>query len=152
MAKEVSKFASKDPEKRAKQLANLKPVKGKEEAKKRGKNGGLKNGETQRRKKELRDIAIEMMELSLKDGKLDNLTSMNVKGKNITVKEALIFAQFKKAMEGDESALKLVLQFVGDKLLQVQENPPGTPESTDNGFINALNGVSEKVWDDEEKD
>ena len=24
-------------------------------------------------------------------------------------------------------------------------------EKADNGFINALNGVSEKVWDDEEK-
>lgn len=143
---------SKDPEKKAKQLANLKPVKKKEDAIKRGKNGGLKNGETQRRKKDLRDIAKEMMELSLKDGKLDNLTSMNVKGKNITVKEAIIFAQFKKAMEGDETALRLVLQFVGDKLLQVQENNPDAQENVDNSFINALNGVSEKVWDNEEKD
>ena len=142
---------SKDPEKKAKQLANLKKVT-KENAKESGKKGGLKNGESQRRKKDLRDIAKEMMELSLKDGKLDNLTSMNVKGKNITVKEALIFAQFKKAMEGDESALKLVLQFVGDKLLQVQGESTENPEKTDNGFINALNGVSEKVWDDEEKD
>lgn len=143
---------SKDPEKKAKQLANLKPVKNKEDAKKRGKNGGLKFGEAQRRKKDLRDIAKEMMELSLKDGKLDELTSMNVKGKNITVKEALIFAQFKKAMEGDENALKLVLQFVGDKLLQVQGDTPDNPETVDNGFINALNSVSEKVWNDEEKD
>lgn len=145
---------SKDPEKRAKQLANLKPVDKtqKKRASELGKKGAKVTGEIIRRKKDLRDIAIEMMELSLKDGKLDNLTSMNVKGKNITVKEALIFAQFKKAMEGDESALKLVLQFVGDKLLQVQENTPGTPESVDNGFINALNGVSEKVWNDEEKD
>lgn len=144
---------SKDPEKKAKQLANLKPVKKTEDAKKRGKNGGLKNGETQRRKKELKDIAKEIMELSLKDGKLDDFTSMNVKGKNLTVKEALIFAQFKKAITGDEQALRLVLQFVGDKLLQPQENNPDTPgEKTDNSFINALNSVSEKVWNDEEKD
>ena len=142
---------SKDPEKKAKQLANLKKVT-KANAKESGKKGGLKSAEVQRRKKELREIAIEMMELSLKDGKLDNLTSMNVKGKNITVKEALIFAQFKKAMEGDENALKLVLQFVGDKLLQVQENSPDAQENTDNSFINALNGVSDKVWNDEEKD
>ena len=92
-----------------------------------------------------------MMELSLKDGKLDNLTSMNVKGKNITVKEALIFAQFKKAMEGDENALKLVLQFAGDKLLEVQSESTSNQETVDNSFINALNGVSEKVWEDEEK-
>lgn len=143
---------SKDPEKKAKQLANLKPVKKKEDAKKRGKNGGLKSGETQRRKKELRDIAKEMMELSLKDGKLDDFTSMNIKGKNITVKEALIFAQFKKAIAGDEQALRLVLQFIGDKLLQPQEPTPDNPEEkNDNSFINALNGISEKVWDDEEK-
>lgn len=144
---------SKDPKKRAKQLANLKPVDKtqKKRASELGKKGAKVTGEIIRRKKDLKQIAIEMMELSLKDGKLDELTSMNVKGKNITVKEALIFAQFKKAMEGDETALRLVLQFVGDKLLQVQENPPGTPENTDNGFINALNGVSEKVWDDEEK-
>ena len=143
---------SKDPEKKARQLANLKPVKKKEEAKKRGKNGGLKSAETQRRKKELRDIAKEIMELSLKDGKLDEFTSMNVKGKNLTVKEALIFAQFKKAITGDEQALRLVLQFVGDKLLQQEESTPDNPgESIDNSFINALNSVSEKVWDDEEK-
>lgn len=145
---------SKDPKKRAKQLANLKPVDKtqKKRASELGKKGVKVTNEVLRRKKELKQIAIEMMELSLKDGKLDDLTSMNVKGKNITVKEALIFAQFKKAMEGDETALRLVLQFVGDKLLQVQENPPGTPENTDNGFINALNGISEKVWNDEEKD
>lgn len=144
---------SKDPKKRAKQLANLKPVDKtqKKRASELGKKGVKVTNEVLRRKKELREIAIEMMELSLKDGKLDELTSMNVKGKNITVKEAIIFAQFKKAMEGDESALKLILQFVGDKLLQVQENTPEVEEKADNGFINALNGISEKVWNDEEK-
>ena len=142
---------SKDPEKRANQLANLKKAT-KQTAKEKGKNGGIKSGEEKRRRKDLREIAKEMMELSLKDGKLDNLTSMNVKGKNITVKEAIIFAQFKKAMEGDENALKLVLQFVGDKLLQVQKTPPDNPEQSNNSFINALNGVSEKVWENEEKD
>ena len=144
---------SKDPKKRAKQLANLKPVDKtqKKRASELGKKGVKVTNEVLRRKKELREIAIEMMELSLKDGKLDELTSMNVKGKNITVKEAIIFAQFKKAMEGDESALKLILQFVGDKLLQVQENTPEVEEKADNGFINALNGISEKVWNNEEK-
>ena len=144
---------SKDPDKRAKQLANLKPVDKtqKKRASELGKKGVKVTNEILRRKKELREIAIEMMELSLKDGKLDELTSMNVKGKNITVKEAIIFAQFKKAMEGDENALRLVLQFVGDKLLQVQGESTENPESADNSFINALNGVSEKVWDDEEK-
>ena len=134
---------SKDPKKRAKQLANLKPVDKtqKKRASELGKKGVKVTNEVLRRKKELREIAIEMMELSLKDGKLDELTSMNVKGKNITVKEAIIFAQFKKAMEGDESALKLILQFVGDKLLQVQENTPEVEEKADNGFINALNDV-----------
>lgn len=141
---------SKDPEKRAKQLANLNKFT-KKNAKEKGKTGGTKSGEEKRRKKDLRDIAKEMMELSLKDGKLDNLTSMNVKGKNITVKEALIFAQFKKAMEGDENALKLVLQFAGDKLLEVQSESTSNQETVDNSFINALNGVSEKVWEDEEK-
>ena len=144
---------SKDPEKRAKQLANLKPVDKtqKKRASELGKKGAKVTSDIIRRKKDLRDIAKEMMELSLKDGKLDNLTSMNVKGKNITVKEALIFAQFKKAMEGDENALKLVLQFAGDKLLEVQSESTSNQETVDNSFINALNGVSEKVWEDEEK-
>lgn len=150
----AGKGLSKDPEKRARQLANLKPVDKtqRKRASELGKKGAKVTNDLVRRKKDLRDIAIEMMQLSLKDGKLDELTSMNVKGKNITVKEAIIFAQFKKAMEGDENALKLVLQFVGDKLLEVQSNDTGNTESVDNGFINALNGVSEKVWNDEEKD
>ena len=146
---------SKDPDKRAKQLANLKPVDKtqKKRASELGKKGAKVTGDIIRRKKELRDIAKEMMELSLRDGKLDDFTSMNVKGKNITVKEALIFAQFKKAIAGDEQALRLVLQFIGDKLLQPQENNPENPgQTTDNSFINALNGISEKVWNDEEKD
>lgn len=145
---------SKDPEKRARQLANLKPVDKtqKKRASELGKKGAKVTNDIIRRKKDIRNIAIEMMELSLKDGKLDELTSMNVKGKNLTVKEAIVFAQFKKAMEGDENALKIVLQFVGDKLLQVQGDNPNNPEIADNGFINALNGVSEKVWENEEKD
>lgn len=149
----AGKGLSKDPEKRARQLANLKPVDKtqRKRASELGKKGAKVTNDLVRRKKDLRDIAIEMMQLSLKDGKLDELTSMNVKGKNITVKEALIFAQFKKAMEGDESALKLVLQFVGDKLLEVQGESTENKEQVDNGFINALNGVAEDLYKEDDK-
>ena len=140
---------SKDPEKRAKQLANLKPVDKtqKKRASELGKKGAKVTNELIRRKKTFKEIAKEMLELSLKDGELDELKSMDVKHKNLTVKEAMLFAQFKKAIQGDEQALKLIMEFTGELL----QNPEPQKDNIDNSFINALNGVSKEVWNDEEK-
>lgn len=145
---------SKDPEKRARQLANLKPVDNtqKQRASELGKKGAKVTNEVLRRRKAFKELAKEMLELSLKDGKLDKLTSMEVKHKNLTVKEAMLFAQFKKAIQGDEQALKLILQFIGEPIFQPQEQITDNPEEkNDNSFINALNGVGEKVWEDEKE-
>lgn len=114
-----------------------------------GLKGGKKSAEVQRRKKAFKELAQEMLELSLKDGKLDKMKSMDVKGKNLTVKEVMIIAQFKKALKGDENALKLILAMCGENFVDAPEQP--VQDKTDNAFINALNFTAEKVWNDEEK-
>lgn len=131
-------------------LANLIPIT-KENAKEMGRKAGIQSGIAKRKKKAFKELAKEMLELSLKDGKLDKITSMDVKGKNLTVKEVMLIAQFKKALKGDENALRMIMA-LSDEIV---ENNPETQVNNEikesDNFINALNGVGEKVWEDEKE-
>ena len=64
-----------------------------EEAVKNGKNGGIQSGKSRRRKKHIRDTVKMLMQLPLKEGKLDQLISYDtVNGKNRTVCAAITAA------------------------------------------------------------
>ena len=131
-------------------LANLIPIT-KENAKEMGRKAGIQSGIAKRKKKAFKELAKEMLELSLKDGKLDKITSMDVKGKNLTVKEVMLIAQFKKALKGDENALRMIMA-LSDEIVDNNPQPQVNNENKETDtFINALNGVGEKVWNDEKE-
>lgn len=86
-------------------MKDLRPCRTKEEAKERGRNGGIKSGEARRAKKTLRDFALALLdgETTMKDGS---------KKKN---REMLLLAQFKKAVQdGDLNSAKWLAELIGE--------------------------------------
>lgn len=88
-----------------------------EERRENGRKGGIASGEAKRRKKAMRERLEILLELPMKDGrsldieKLKNFAAL--KGKNITVQDALMIAQIQKALKGDTTAAAFVRDTAG---------------------------------------
>ena len=81
---------------------NLKPVRSKDEARKRGKKGGIKSGESRRLKKSLRERLVILLETKTEDGQGDNADAMTV-------------ALIREAAKGNVPAYLAVRDTVGEK-------------------------------------
>lgn len=103
----------------------------KEEHLKIASKGGVNSGIARRRKKEVKKILEVFLELPLKKGKLydvDDVKSfMALKGKNITVNEAIQVTVIQKALKGDLSAINMINELMGEKpanKLEVKDTTP----------------------------
>lgn len=103
----------------------------KEEHLKIASKGGVNSGIARRRKKEVKKILEAFLELPLKKGKLydvDDVKSfMALKGKNITVNEAIQATVIQKALKGDLSAINMINELMGEKpanKLEVKDTTP----------------------------
>lgn len=98
---------------------NLNPVRTEEEAREKGKKGGIASGIARRERKAMKDTLEALLSMPLKDGKAANIETIKnlaaVKGKNITVQEAIMLAQIQKAMKGDTRAAEFVRDSSGNK-------------------------------------
>lgn len=98
---------------------DLKPVQSKEEAKKRGRAGGIASGKARREKKAMRETLDILLSMPMKDGAYADMESIqsfaSIKGKNISVQEAILIAQVQKAMKGDTKAAEYVRDTIGQK-------------------------------------
>lgn len=96
---------------------NLNPVQTKEEARARGRAGGIASGKARREKKLIKDTLETLLAMPLKSGKAADLDTIKnvaaIKGKNLTVQEAIIFAQVQKALRGDIRAAEFVRDTAG---------------------------------------
>lgn len=100
-------------------IENLKPVQTKEEASERGRKGGIASGEARRRKKSMKETLELFLSLPLDNGKEYDVEKLqnfaNLKGKNITVSEAILIKQIQKALKGDNNAINFVRDLVEPK-------------------------------------
>ena len=84
----------------------------KEEAKRLGKIGGIKSGEARRQKKTMQEIAKYILTMSLQNGEKHSVEEIQnlaeVKGKNISVDEAILLKQVEKALKGDINSATFV--------------------------------------------
>ena len=96
-----------------------------EEQQKIAKQGGIASGKARREKKAMKDTLEMLLSMPLKEGssadisEIQNLAS--VKGKNITVQEAIMLAQIQKAMKGDTRAAEYIRDTSGNKLKDAVE-------------------------------
>lgn len=99
---------------------NLRPIRkgelSKEEAKRRGRKGGLASARARRTRKALSEIAAECLSKKLPDGSL--LDALHDAGlateKNLTVGAAYVYSVLKSAMEGNAQAMRIVLDLVDE--------------------------------------
>ena len=100
-------------------MEDLKPVQSTEEAKERGRKGGIASGKARREKKLMRETLDTLLSMPLKNGKFADVDSIRnfaaLKGKNINVQEAILIAQVQKAMKGDTRAAEYVRDTIGQK-------------------------------------
>lgn len=98
---------------------NLNPVRSENEARKRGRAGGIASGKARREKKMMRETLEMLLTMPMKNGKfadVENIRSFAaLKGKNISVQEAILIAQVQKAMKGDTRAAEYVRDTIGQK-------------------------------------
>lgn len=97
------------------EFSNMTP----EERRENGRKGGIASGEAKRRKKAMRDRLEILLELQMKPGKGADLESIKnfaaLKGKNITVQDAMMLAQIQKALKGDTAAATFIRDTAGEK-------------------------------------
>lgn len=94
-------------------VENLRPVRTKEEAKKRGAAGGRKSGQSRRNKRDAKK-AIELILNMEVTGKLaDKLEELGIDPKDMTYMTAMTAIMALKASSGDVSAYRALMEYGG---------------------------------------
>lgn len=83
-----------------------------------GKKGCVKSAEARRKKRRMRESLEILLQMPLKQGVKEYDVSeiksfAQLKGKNITVEQALLIAQIQKAMKGDTKAMEFIREASG---------------------------------------
>lgn len=90
-----------------------------EELRDRARKGGIASGKARREKKAFKETLETLLSMSMENGKeisVEDITSFKgIKGKNISVQEAIIIAQVQKAMKGDTRAAEYIRDTIGQK-------------------------------------
>ena len=101
-----------------------------EERSKWGKIGAEKSIEVRRKRKEMRETLDILLNMPMKKGKVytaeDIKCFADLKGKNITIDQAVMVCLIQKALKGDLSAIAMVRDTVGEKpaeKVEVTKNP-----------------------------
>lgn len=93
-----------------------------EERRENGRKGGIASGESKRAKKAMRERLEILLGMSLKGGKGADIEAIknfaDIKGKNITVEDAMLVAQIQKALKGDTTAAAFVRDTSGQNPVQ----------------------------------
>lgn len=91
---------------------NLTPVRSEDEARRKGREGGIKSGEARRRKKSMRELAQAMLSCRVTDDALKNkFASLGFDAAKMTMAEAMIAGQIMEAMKNPNS-FKTLLELV----------------------------------------
>lgn len=95
------------------EFSNMTP----EQRRENGRKGGIASGESKRKKKAMRDRLEVLLSMPMKSGReadIENIKNFAaLKGKNITVQDAMVIAQIQKALRGDTSAAAFIRDTAG---------------------------------------
>lgn len=84
-----------------------------------GRQGGIRSGEVKRQKKALKETLDVLLSMPMKNGKYADIEAIKnfaaLKGKNISVQEAMVIAMLQRAMKGDVKAAEWIRDTAGQK-------------------------------------
>lgn len=88
-----------------------------EEAREIGKRGGIASGKARKKRKAIKETLDVLLSMTLKEDAAANIEEVQsiaaLKGKNITVQEAILLSQIQKAIKGDARAALLIFEMLG---------------------------------------
>jgi hypothetical protein len=114
-----------------------------ENAAEMGRKGGIKSGESRRRKRELKNIASDILAMPIKDGDLEDFDYIeDAKGKNVSLMENIFLIQALKANKGDRQAAEFCFKYGGLEPSQNVEIKADVNETNDE-VANILNLLSD---------
>ena len=95
----------------------LVPFRTESEAREKGRNGGIKSGESRRRKKLMKEQMSALLSLANKNKKMEKvMSSMGIKKSDQNNQMALVTSVFFKAMNGNTNAVNIVRELVGERV------------------------------------
>lgn len=120
-----------------------------EEARERGRNGGIASGKAKRKKKAMKETLEVLLSLNMENGDAVDLEKLQsfagIRGENVNVQEAILLKQIMKAIKGDTRAAEYIRDTSGNK--------PTTETKTnvafDDGFLEAISGTAETDWSED---
>ena len=90
-----------------------------EEAREQGRKGGIASAAKRKEKKALRATLEALLDMPINEGVEEDLEGIQnlarLKGANIDVQTAVMFAQIKKALKGDTRAAEFIRDTIGQK-------------------------------------
>lgn len=89
---------------------NLKPVRTTEEARERGRNGGIKSGEVRRKKRDAKSAARMILNLPVTDTTEQQLKRLGIEPDDFTNLVAVMARALTKAMTGDVGAMGFLVE------------------------------------------
>lgn len=92
------------------QLANLRRI-NTEQAREMGKKGGVASAKARAEKRNLQQVVQAALDTKI----------VNSKGEEVTVKDAIVLAQVKKALNGDSKAFNNLGEYSGEKPAEKQQ-------------------------------
>ena len=96
-----------------------------------GRKGAEKANEIKRKRKEMRETLDILLNMPLKKGKQYSAEDVkcfaDLKGKNITIDQAMMVCLVQKALKGDLNAITMVRDTVGEKPTEKMEIKDTTP-------------------------
>jgi hypothetical protein len=131
---------------------NLDPVSTKEEARKRGAAGGKKSGETKRRRKAWKETLEIILNMTMKEGKTTDLSSLkdlskgSIAGSNLTINDMINIKMVNEALKGNTKAYEYIRDQIGEKPTEVQ------PDGASSALAIYVKGMKKKDEEEDEED
>lgn len=106
---------------------NLRPIQkgqlSKEEAKKRGSNGGKKSGQVRRERKAFKESLLMLLEMKAPEqiGVQIKKTLPKLKDKDLNYQNAILVSLLQQAVKGNTKAVELIRDTIGEKPKEVVE-------------------------------
>ena len=101
----------------------------KEEQREIARKGGIASGKARREKRDRKQIASELFDLTLKGASVDKIKKVFGINRDLTVYEATVLSCFAKAMQkGDANALEKLLKIAGEQFTELLDVTVGKSE------------------------
>lgn len=111
-------------------IENLIPVRSEDEAREKGRKGGIASGKARREKRDRKQIASELLDLTVSGAGIDKIKKFfNIKGVELTAYDTMFLSCMMKAMQkGDANALEKLLKISGEQFAEVLDVSVGKSE------------------------